>query len=720
MGLKSFFGIKKPQQTETPVQPPPDFDSIPVFEISEQKSFDWSYYHSQAMNDGNGYFQNEFNTLPTKRTIKNMYAREGFVYTVTQEISRQFMNADFYLERTTNSTGTEEQTVSSHPMIKLLQHPGDPGCIFHSGNITELLLTGDCILWFTPNKKKLIRIPTDKVDAVIENGKITEYRLYPSKGEDQLSDKAITRLSPDEIVHIKLPNPYSPFSGLSPFIAQVLHILIDKYGHEFIVSFFLRGGNTSGIIETQTNQINQLVRLMKSIMQAFGSRRNMHADKILPQNTKWVSSGQKFSDIGLESLIRGNTKRIAGAMGVPPVIYGDTDSVNYANADAQIKLFWENTILPLQQIYCAGLQYSPLGQYFGITENDKLYIDNANNEYLSKFSRSLDEDMKLKTILTINERRERLGFDPLPENDERGLLFESEVRPSSPTFDPFALDKSEVLGKSATPDEDEDFRESAEQNSTNTPKKMDVLLFKTFAEIEKLVLENPTPEGKAIVDSAISSMAEKFGKDFSEAVIDRVMRHYNLMLSSATKGTPPMRTKAKEDQEAILEDLQERARSFLAAEVAEKARGRFLGYTRTLTESVYRLINSLLSSPETNNATVEAAIRQRFGEYYEGQAQTIVRTEYGAALGLANQKIGSDLTTVSRRLAKKWLAVGDKVTRDTHVNINKMVLSGEANDVMEMSFSDNAILRFPNDPLAPPEETINCRCVLVYKVLDWR
>lgn len=732
--ILTLLGRKK-HPDPVPMLPQKSEDDGPMIaEVGiETKSFDWSYYNAQIQAEGSGLFNNEFNTIPTKRTIKNMYAKESFVHVVTQEVSRPFMNSSFAIERDTNAAGTEDQTIKSHPLLSLLNNPGsEPGCLFHANNITELVLTGDCILWIAPNKKKLVRIPSDKVEAVVENGKIVSYRLFPTKNDPEsgLVGTGTVNLKPEEVVHIKLPNPYSNFTGLSMFIAQVIHILIDKYGHEFVVSFFLRGGNTSGIIETQTNQINQLVRLMKTIMQAFGSRRNMHADKILPQNAKWVGSGQKFSDIGLTELIRANAKRIASSLSVPPIVYGDSDSVNYSNAEIQMKAFWEKTICPLQQIYCAGLQYSQLGVMLGLTEKDKLYIDNSSVPYLSVFNKRLDEDAKLKDLLTVNERRERLGFEPFPPDDERGEMLDRELSGSQQSmFEGFSFDGKTLPAATETPqpqvsiqetDEDSAFKSVAEENSTNFPKRMESLLYRSFSDIEDLVLDNL--ESKSAVDAQIAIVAESFGKKFADSVIDKMMKHYDLLVENAIgrKRFSAMKTKdIGDDNIATLQSLQQRAKDFLASRVAEKAQGRFLGYTDNLTASAYKLITERLSAGDSNS-DVASAVRQKFGEYYEGQAQTIVRTEYGAALGLVNEKVGSDLVTVSKRMSKTWMAVGDSVTRDSHAIIDRDVIVGPADEIMDKSFLQGKTLRFPNDPLAPAEESINCRCVLSYKVAEWK
>ena len=55
----------------------------------------------------------------------------------------------------------------------------------------------------------------------------------------------------------------------------------------------------------------------------------------------------------------------------------------------------------------------------------------------------------------------------------------------------------------------------------------------------------------------------------------------------------------------------------------------------------------------------------------------------------------------------QWISSRDKEVRDDHKDLD--------NDVIDLgkSFLADETLRFPHDPLASAEQTINCRCVIV-------
>jgi len=93
------------------------------------------------------------------------------------------------------------------------------------------------------------------------------------------------------------------------------------------------------------------------------------------------------------------------------------------------------------------------------------------------------------------------------------------------------------------------------------------------------------------------------------------------------------------------------------------------------------------------------------------RARTIARTE---TIRAANSASLANVNDKGYIIQKKWLAVIDRRTRDDHRELDEKVVDKEG----AWSFTDkNGVtqrLRFPGDPDAPPEQTINCRCTMVW------
>lgn len=91
----------------------------------------------------------------------------------------------------------------------------------------------------------------------------------------------------------------------------------------------------------------------------------------------------------------------------------------------------------------------------------------------------------------------------------------------------------------------------------------------------------------------------------------------------------------------------------------------------------------------------------------DSRSQTIARTETHGAANLAAQATAK---ATGLQLMREWSASRGNRTRDTHRDADGQVVG-----IDELFSVGNAKLRFPGDSRAGhPEETINCRCAVLY------
>jgi hypothetical protein len=113
----------------------------------------------------------------------------------------------------------------------------------------------------------------------------------------------------------------------------------------------------------------------------------------------------------------------------------------------------------------------------------------------------------------------------------------------------------------------------------------------------------------------------------------------------------------------------------------------------------------------------QAQINRMTDRYYERSVQhrskVIARTEALRAVNSGNheayrQAIADGILDPAE-VERTWNTAGDSRTRDTHRG-----MSGQTRMGVEEPFTspEGATLRFPGDPLAPPAETIQCRCAV--------
>lgn len=117
-----------------------------------------------------------------------------------------------------------------------------------------------------------------------------------------------------------------------------------------------------------------------------------------------------------------------------------------------------------------------------------------------------------------------------------------------------------------------------------------------------------------------------------------------------------------------------------------------------------------------SGAQIDRMVERYNDRFIQFRARTITRTETVAAVGAGDleafeQSIESGLVQ-PQEVISTWRTAGDERVRPSH----------NAMDGQEQPFGqpftsgDGNSLRFPGDPMGPPSDTINCRCVVARRL----
>lgn len=195
------------------------------------------------------------------------------------------------------------------------------------------------------------------VTPIISAGKITSYRF-------QVEDK--TKVYPkNRVIHIKDITPEDPVFGVPRIESVRTEIYMDFLINEFNKNFFLNGATLNlmyvpdkNLSETEHEELRDAVEKVQGSKRAFKMFVNRFAGKL-------TSPDMKHKDIAFGDLLRSNREKIFGAFGLPPFRGGVMEYANYANALAQDKDFWVNTINPLTAMIEDAINKQLVWPYFG-------------------------------------------------------------------------------------------------------------------------------------------------------------------------------------------------------------------------------------------------------------------------------------------------------------------------------------------------------------------
>lgn len=155
-------------------------------------------------------------------------------------------------------------------------------------------------------------------------------------------------------------------------------------------------------------------------------------------------------------------------------------------------------------------------------------------------------------------------------------------------------------------------------------------------------------------------------------------------------------------------ELREVTLEMVDKEVAEMLRevgvARVNAINNTTRKQTAEVLATSYSEGLGTQETARRVQRVMGGVVSANRAQTIARTEVHTVANTAQHQAAEALEVPMKQ---EWIAAVDERTRTTHIDADGQVVG-----LGESFIVGGASMRFPGDPTAPPEETINCRCTV--------
>ncbi|MCD6379651.1 phage portal protein, partial [bacterium] len=352
-----------------------------------------------------------FQEAPQKsnKEYLDSYGRVATVYAAVRKIAEAISAATWRLYQ----TEPEWQEIEAHPALKLFNNPNQfmtRSELFHL-TAQHLELVGES-MWLLVKEKNGLIIGILPVNPTRFTLKLKNN--IPNHWEYMTTDSTI-ELPLEDIVHFKYPNPINPYRGLSPLRAVAQTVDSDYYASEWNKNFFYNAATPRlAFISPQPLPEKERKRLRMMIDKFYSGIKNAHKAIILTGGleVKPIQITQK--DMEFLNLKKFNREEIAMVFGVPLTKLGINENANRAIAYIQDYTFAKDTITPK-----LVLLREALNKYYLSNWNEPLYFDF--DSIVPK-----DEEWEIKKyvmlvqndILTINEVREELGYEPVDWGDD--------------------------------------------------------------------------------------------------------------------------------------------------------------------------------------------------------------------------------------------------------------------------------------------------------------
>ena len=270
---------------------------------------------------------------------------------------------------------------------------------FKRNLVTDFILDGNIFVYF--DGVHLYHLPSSKM--AIHASRDTFVERYTFSQEIDYS--------PKEIIHIKENSFYSIYRGV-PRLSPALRTMQLMAAMRKFQDNFFKNGAVPGLVLKSPNTLSEKIK--ERMIQSWGARYKPEAGGRRPlildggievDNLTNVN----FKELDFQSAITENEKIILKALGVPPIML---DSGNNANIRPNMRLYYLETILPIVRKINFAFE-----RFFGFTIKEDVTDIPALQPELrdqSQYYTSLVNG----GIITVNEAREQLGFEPVDGQDD--------------------------------------------------------------------------------------------------------------------------------------------------------------------------------------------------------------------------------------------------------------------------------------------------------------
>lgn len=220
------------------------------------------------------------------------------------------------------------------------------------------------------------------------------------------------------ILHLRAFNPLDDHYGQSALEAAAFSIDIHNAAQAWNKALLDNAARPSGALvfeprEGEAGELSQdqFERLKSELQDHYQGPGNAGRPFLLEGGLKWQQIAFSPQDMEFIQSKHVSAREIALAFGVPPMLLGIPGDNTYANYQEANRALWRLTILPLAEKVLAGLNAWLVPRF---DADMRFAIDRDAIPALAGERAQLWQQVSQAGFLTRNEKRQALGFDPLP------------------------------------------------------------------------------------------------------------------------------------------------------------------------------------------------------------------------------------------------------------------------------------------------------------------
>lgn len=354
-------------------------------------------------------------------------AREGYqqnpvVARSVDLIASGVANIRFELHR---GRGKHAVPMEDHPLLDLLRNPNpaQDGHDLVQALVSNLVLAGNAYLERTSedglDRAELFVLRPDRVRVVPgEMGYPMAYEYTVGGRTKRFANEPDRRGGQRPILHLKRFHPTDDWYGMSTLDPAAWSIDTHSAAAAHNKALLENGATPTGALVYTGNKDggqalteDQYAQLNQALEERMSGPKNAGRPMILDGGLDWRQFGLTLENLQFVDAKNQAAREIAFSLGVPPMLLGIPGDNTYSNYVEANRAFYRSTIIPHAERLARALT-----QWFApMLERDMhLVVDLDSIEALAVEREALWNKLDKSTFVTLDEKREALGYQALP------------------------------------------------------------------------------------------------------------------------------------------------------------------------------------------------------------------------------------------------------------------------------------------------------------------
>jgi HK97 family phage portal protein len=317
------------------------------------------------------------------------------------------------------------QESEAHPLLQLLTRPNprQDGHVFFETLYAHLLLAGNAYVesvTLDQQVRELYALRPDRMKVIAGPDGWAEAYDYTVNGRSLRFDQASAKVPP--ILHLTFFHPLDDHYGLAPIDAAASALDTHNASARWNKALLDNAARPSGALvyagsDGSVLSDAQFDRLKRELEGNYQGTQNAGRPLLLEGGLDWKPMALTPKDMDFLDARHMAAREIALAFGVPPMLLGIPGDNTFANFAEANRVFFRQTVLPLALRTGHALAQWLAGEYGDAIRID---IDSDRIDALSTDRVALWERVNAADFLTLNEKRDAVGYAPVEGGDRLG------------------------------------------------------------------------------------------------------------------------------------------------------------------------------------------------------------------------------------------------------------------------------------------------------------